>query len=400
MYTRRKVAVPTLLIALILVVSGNFSAYSAEKNGKNDTQRMEDLLAKSLLSIQDNKLDDALKEVDSLLKINPNFKLAQLVRGDLLLAHAQPLSDFGNMPGAPRAQMQDFRDEARVRLQRFQNQPPTQAPKYIWKLDPSQRHAIVVDTSTSTLYLYENVDGVARYVTDFYVSIGKLGTKKVSEGDQKTPLGVYFVSANLPKRSLTDFYGSGAFPLSYPNEWDRKQGRAGHGIWLHGTPSNTFSRPPKASNGCVVLSNQDLDKLSKVLQVGITPVIITDQMDWGNEQDQAEHTNLMQAVEQWRKDWASINTPAYLKHYARTFSGGGENLKTWSAHKKKVNAGKSWVKVNLSKVSVFAYPNQPDLAVVNFEQDYTSNNLSNRMKKRQYWMKFDNHWQIIYEGAV
>ena len=140
--------------------------------------------------------------------------------------------------------------------------------------------------------------------------------------------------------------------------------------------------------------------MSKVLQVGITPVIITDQMDWGNEQDQAEHANLMQAVEQWRKDWASINTSSYLKHYARTFSGGGENLKTWSAHKKKVNAGKSWVKVNLSKLSVFAYPNQPDLAVVNFEQDYASNNLSNRMKKRQYWMKFDNRWQIIYEGAV
>ena len=65
-----------------------------------------------------------------------------------------------------------------------------------------------------------------------------------------------------------------------------------------------------------------------------------------------------------------------------------------------MNAGKSWVKVDLSNVSVFAYPNQPGLAVVNFEQDYSSNNLSNSMKKRQYWMKRDGRWQIIYEGSA
>ena len=63
------------------------------------------------------ELDVALNEVDSLLKINPNFKLAQLIRGDLLLARARPLSDFGNAPDAA-ARMEDFRDEARVRLHR------------------------------------------------------------------------------------------------------------------------------------------------------------------------------------------------------------------------------------------------------------------------------------------
>lgn len=40
------------------------------------------------------------------------------------------------------------------------------------------------------------------------------------------------------------------------------------------------------------------------------------------------------------------------------------------------------------------------LVVVNFEQDYDSSNLSNRMKKRQYWIKQDNLWKIIYEGAA
>jgi uncharacterized protein YchJ len=65
-----------------------------------------------------------------------------------------------------------------------------------------------------------------------------------------------------------------------------------------------------------------------------------------------------------------------------------------------VNNLKSWIKVNLSNVSIFTYPAQPDMAVVNFEQDYASSNLNNRMKKRQYWIKQDGRWQIIYEGAA
>ena len=400
MTIRRTDFLRSLLLTLMLSMIVSNPVYAAERGSKLDSHGMESLLVKSLLSINNNDLDAAMSEVDALLKINPNFKLAQLVRGDLLLARAKPISNFGNMPGASREQIEDLRDEARVRLQRVQSATPKLTPKYMWQLDSRQRYAIVVDTSKSTLYLYENVNGAARYVTDFYISIGKLGSEKISEGDQKTPLGVYFVNASLPKKSLTDFYGSGAFPLNYPNEWDRKQGRDGYGIWLHGTPSDTYSRPPRSSNGCVVLSNQDLEALSKILQVGVTPVIITDQMDWGSDQDQTERASLLQAVEQWRTDWASINTEAYLKHYAHTFSGGGDNLSTWSAHKRKVNAGKSWIKVGISNLSVFAYPSQPNMVVVNFEQDYSSNNLSNRMKKRQYWIKNDQHWQIIYEGAA
>ncbi|MDD5179681.1 MAG: L,D-transpeptidase family protein [Gallionellaceae bacterium] len=386
-----------MLIALAPMLS---TAYAGERVSASNSHSMEALLVESMLSVSNNRLDTALNEVDSLLKINPNFKLAQLVKGDLLLARAHPLSTFGNAPNAAE-RMEDFRDEARVRLHRFQEQSPAAlVPKFLWQLDAQQRHAIVVDTSKSTLYLYENVDGEPRYVADFYISTGKKGSEKASEGDQKTPLGVYFVNASLPKSKLTDFFGIGAYPLSYPNEWDRKQGRDGHGIWLHGTPSNTYSRPPRSSNGCVVLSNEDLESLGKVLQIGVTPVIITNQMDWSDEKNKTDRSDLLHSIEQWRKDWASLNTGDYLKHYAHNFSSNGANLSSWSQQKKQVNAGKSWIKVSLSNISMFAYPNQPDLVVVNFEQDYASSNLANRMKKRQYWMKRDNRWQIVYEGAA
>jgi murein L,D-transpeptidase YafK len=374
----------------------SFPAHAAELNSRD----MEALLVKSINSVGSNRLEAARSEVDTLLKINPNFKLAQMLKGDLLMARVKPLSNFGDDPDAPSDKLNDLRDEARARLQRVQQQTNIAAPKFIWQLNPQQKHAIVVDTSKSTLYLYENVNGEARYVSNFYISVGKKGSDKNSEGDQKTPLGVYFINAHLTQNQLTDFYGKDAYPLNYPNEWDTRQGRNGHGIWLHGTPSDTYSRPPLASNGCVVLSNDDLSHIGKDLQIGTTPVIITNRMDWIGDADKEDHAALLKEIEHWRSDWASLNTDSYLAHYAPDFSSGSTDLNAWSAQKRLVNSGKSWIKLGLSDVSIFPYPSQPNLVVVNFEQDYASNNLINRMKKRQYWMKRDNRWQIVYEGAA
>ena len=388
----RTLIIPSLIIPAIL----GFPVHASDM----DSKTMESMLVKSLNAVGSNKLDAALNEVETILKANPNFKLAQMLKGDLLMARAKPLSGFGNAPDAPADRINDLKDEARVRLQRVQEQPATEPPRFIWQLNEKQHYAIVVDTSKSTLYLYENDHGTPKYVENFYISVGKKGADKLAEGDQKTPLGVYFVNAHLEKRQLTDFYGSDAYPINYPNEWDVREGRNGHGIWLHGTPSDTFSRPPLASNGCVVLTNNDLSHVGKLLQVGTTPVIISNRMEAMDENTREDQASLREAVEQWREDWASLNTDAYLKHYASDFSGGGFKYDSWAAQKRLVNSGKTWIKINLSDISMFAYPTQPGLVVVNFEQEYSSNNLSNQMKKRQYWIKRDNRWQIVYEGAA
>ena len=60
-----------------------------------------------------------------------------------------------------------------------------------------------------------------------------------------------------------------------------------------------------------------------------------------------------------------------------------------------IHLGRAWKFYYL-----FPYPTQQDLVVVDFEQQYDSNNLSNRMHKRQYWQKRDGRWQIVYEGAA
>jgi hypothetical protein len=37
---------------------------------------------------------------------------------------------------------------------------------------------------------------------------------------------------------------------------------------------------------------------------------------------------------------------------------------------------------------------------VTFDQDYRSSNLSQRARKRQYWMEVGGRWKIAYEATV
>jgi len=362
-------------------------------------------LASIFKEIEANRLNNALQLTENLLRQHPNYRLANLIKGDLLLARTQQIQTFGAMTGAPLDKVADLRAEAIVRLRGYREKPETNnVPRYLLQMQPDQHYAIVVDTKRSRLYLYENDlanGGRPRFVADYYVTQGKLGAEKVSEGDKKTPIGVYHVTSSMPRQKLADLYGSGAFPINYPNEWDKRQGRNGSGIWLHGTPSDTFSRPPRASEGCVVLTNQDLDTVAKSLQVGLTPVIISNSVEWLSFDDWAkERSELNKSIDAWRSDWESRDTERYLKHYSKRFKTSDQSLEQFAAQKRQVNAGKEWIKVKTDNLSVFRNPGKEEVVVVTFDQDYRSNNLNNVMKKRQYWLREDGRWKIIYEGSA
>ncbi len=393
----------TLAVATAACLLAGVSLASAAPNAARYSDAgPEPQLAGVFEQIEQDHLDVALRRVEDLIKAYPNFRLAHLIKGDLLLARSRQIQAFGNNINAPQDKLTGLRDEAIARLKAYREKPPVNfVPRYLLQMQPDQKYAIVVDMKKSRLYMYQNEKGTPRFVADYYITHGKLGTDKVREGDKKTPVGVYHVTGSLSRKKLGDFYGPGAYPISYPNEWDKRNGRNGHGIWLHGTPSNTFSRPPKASDGCVVLANQDLDAISKNLQIGLTPVIISDSIEWLSLDDwQAERTALRKQIEQWRTDWESLNVDRYLSHYSKKFLGEGQNLAQWSAHKRQVGSGKKWIKVSADNLSMFRNPGKEEMVVVTFEQNYRSNNLSNVMKKRQYWQKEDGRWKIVNEGAA
>ncbi len=371
------------------------------KDSMTASIKTEDLIVKSLMEISSGDTESALKTLDQVIAATPNFKLAHLVKGDLLMARAQQFEAFGS-PNPSSDDVSGYRDEARKRIERYLDKDSDRLiPESIWQLDRSQPYIFVVDADKSRLFVYRNENGVPQYNADFYVTIGKNGSEKKYAGDKRTPLGIYFTSPKLTQK-LADTYGDAAYPLSYPNEMDRREGKTGSGIWLHGTPHDTYSRPPLSSDGCVVLSNQDLITLTPILLQGNVPVIVSKGLAWVKPNHAPKDKQaLLDSIESWRKDWESQETENYLSHYASEFSNGSLDLSRWSEEKRRIQANKPNVDIKISNLSLLRYPNsEMSMAIVTFDQTFRSNLLDSKMRKRQYWIQDNQQWKIIYEGAA
>jgi murein L,D-transpeptidase YafK len=392
------------LVSAILFASPIAFSQTAPAASIAFSNEVEASLVRAMETLKGGNLQSALQEIDVALQKEPKFLLGYFIKGDLLMARAGSPAAFG--PHKTQGEMvASLRDEARVRLTRYFDAPPSDyLPGAVMQLSPEQSHVIVVDSSKSRLYVFKNIDGRPQYVTDFYISAGKNGIEKEREGDAKTPLGVYRVTSTIPKDKLPDLYGSGAFPLNYPNEVDKKLGKNGSGIWIHGTPSSTYSRPPRASDGCVVLTNDDFERISSFIDPGTTPVVIAPSVEWKSpEQWHQGSAEFIAALNRWKHDWESLDADAYLSHYSKFFNTDGKRLDDWGANKRRINSTKSFIKVEISNLSVFEYPMGPGykpFVMVTFDQDYKSSNNATRMKKRQYWQLEDGSWRIVYESAA
>ena len=359
---------------------------------------------RALESLKTDGIKPALRELDATLAKNPNFRLGHLIKGDLLMAKAGAPTAFTGLASQPEL-VASLKQEAKARFSRYFDGPPSGSlPTALLQLAPDQPHVLLVDSENSRMYVYKNVEGTPQYVADFYVSVGKNGLEKERQGDQRTPLGVYQVTSSVAREKLIDFYGPGAFPINYPNEWDKRSAKTGSGIWIHGTPSNTYSRPPRASDGCVVLTNDDFARIAQYVIPGVTPIVIASSVKWQSPGEWlATRTILAESLSGWKRDWESLNMEKYLAHYSQKFDADGKGFGSWADSKRRINSGKNFVSVEISNLSVFEYPLGAEampMAMVTFDQNYKSSNNSSKMKKRQYWQRDGTQWKIIYEGTA
>lgn len=346
----------------------------------------------------------ALTQAQSLVEDVPNFQLGQLVYADLLTARTQKLSTMGAAPGSLSAMAPDrltqLRTEATRRLAASRERPPAGAlPAQFIELPPSTKHAIAVDATRSRLYLFENGPKGLQLVADHYASVGRLGTEKSSEGDQRTPLGVYYITSRLEGRQLTDFYGSGALLLNYPNEHDRRQGRTGSGIWLHGVPSDSYARSPNSTDGCVALANPELRAILERVQPRSTPVVIAQSIQWVqpalNDQDRRNVRNL---IEGWRMARASGDVNRLMSFYSPQFSNGAYDYMQWRIAVTKEVGQQRARGFQLKDLAILGWKDKRDLLVVTFGE--VANGQRVGAVKRQYWGKEGGLWKIFYEGVI
>jgi murein L,D-transpeptidase YafK len=354
--------------------------------------------------IGQSRTRDALAKAEALVKDHPTFALAQLVHGDLLMARQRPVRAFGDVP-EPMAQaggqaLAELREESHLRMKALRERPPAGAvPAQFLQVSPRTRHAIAIDASRARLYLFENGPGGMKLIADYYISVGKSGVDKGVEGDLRTPLGVYYITSNLDPKTLKDFYGSGALPINYPNPYDARRGKTGYGIWLHGTPPDQFARAPKASDGCVVLANPDLERIIRTVEVRTTPVVIASFLRWVKpEQAKDEVRHFQDVLQSWRSAKASGDVSRLMAFYTSDFAVNG---KTLADLKPLLHVELSKARgrgVELKDVSILRWTDAADTMVVTFGEVPEGRRTGST--KRQYWVREGAQWKIFFEGVI
>lgn len=395
-----------LLCAVLLSVLGGEASYAAKKPARAPVVRKanpEELLSDIYRELAEHNLRVAQQKADALVEAYPNFRLGHLVRGDILLMHTRAVTALGAaVPPGEDSKLADLRREAAVRLQAEPGRPsPALLPRALLQMRKDQRHALIVDAKHSRLYLYENRNDQIRLLSDFYVSQGKLGINKLKEGDMRTPVGVYYIIGRLPGIKLPDMYGKGALPLDYPNDWDKAQGRSGSGIWVHGTPPETFSRPPLSTDGCVVVSNDDLNTLTRTVEIGKTPILIGDQVEFvSKEQMERDLRVASSLVESWRRDVENRDDAGLRALYSPRFkSAADEDVNTW-LDKNRFLPGAKKISVTVTEPSYFRQPSQEEVIVSNFTQQIVVGKFRHAVRKKQYWAKEGKSWKIVAETNV
>ena len=347
---------------------------------------------------------EALRKAESLVNEHPNFQLAQLVYGDLLAGRTRPVRNLGDVPdtaaktAAP--MLAELRQESELRLRALRERPaPGMVPSQFLKLSNLSKHAIAVDASRSRLYLFENTSAGLKLLADYYISVGKLGTEKSQEGDLRTPLGVYFVTSNLDPTSLKDFYGSGALPINYPNQLDRKRGKTGGGIWLHGAPPTQFSRAPLASDGCIVLANPDLERVIKTVAIRSTPVVIAASLKWVPAPSlNADIKSFDEVLKGWHQAKASGDMERLTSWYAPDFTSFGKTMAEWKPDLQSELKQLRGREIQIKDVSYLHWADSADTMVVTFGE--LVKGAKTGRTKRQYWARQGSQWKIFFEGDI
>ena len=351
---------------------------------------------------------EALAQAESLARDYPNFQLAQLAVGDLLMARTRPIRRMGDVPEPDSAHslqaaatLDELRNESRQRVDAQRSRPPAQSvPAQFLELSPRSRHAIAVDASRSRLYLFENTGKGLQLVADYYASVGKLGIEKALEGDQRTPLGVYFITSRLDPATLKDFYGAGALPINYPNPLDQSRGKTGGGIWLHGTPPDQFARAPLATDGCVALANPDLERILRTVEPRSTPVVIARQLQWvAPHSVSAERKSFDAVLNAWRSAKSQGDMQRLLGFYAPDFQGYRKKpLDEWAKVLQAEARALKGRELQLKDKSYLRWTDSADTMVVTFGE--VAEGARTGPVKRQYWARRGQQWQIFFEGVI
>jgi len=303
-------------------------------------------------ALQNLDMDRALDLSRELAYSFPNYKMGQTLHADLLAIRAGKPHLVNNVRDSYNRRTLSFQKEGQLRWSFLNKTQDISHHKRVLKVS-DRGYFVLINADLHRLFLYRQTLEGLKKIDDFYISLGRKGMGKQKEGDLRTPIGVYLIDGWIDGETLPDLYGEGALTLNYPNAWDRKLERTGDGIWIHGTPANTYTRSPLASRGCVVLTNPEMKQLRHTHNLGVhTPVMLVS----------------------GESDLPLVPDLNILKEIQKVF--------------KESDKGAIW-----SSLSVMNYPGEDNLYYVHF---LTKNGSS----IEQFWQYDYGGWQVVLQNNL
>lgn len=275
-------------------------------------------------------------------------------------------------------------------------------PAWLVRLPESTPTVFVAEVSSSTFHRFDRTDSGAQKNSQDYMSIGQAGIGKERSGDRRTPLGIYFVTEQLDTIRMHEKYGVTAFPLDYPNAWDRRLGRTGDGIWVHGADPRGGVRPPLDTDGCIALPNERLRELQQHFEPNITPVLIGTEIAWMEAEALAE---IREALERAVADWAGSlkkgDMFSWLELYDESFEHWGMNKAQWSAFNVETLGQRAISDVAVSHLLLLADPVEDGLYLSRFRLEISEGEARKVISvRRMYWRRSESGaFRVVAEDS-
>jgi murein L,D-transpeptidase YafK len=260
----------------------------------------------------------------------------------------------------------------------------------------SSGYVLVVDKQYQKIYAFKK-NGTFSKVFESPCSTGKNHGTKQSEGDAKTPNGVFFATKMLRNPSPPETYGTLAFPLDYPTLSDRRAGRNGTNIWIHGT---TKPLSPFQSSGCVVLRDRDLQRLADLIYFNKTPVIIQESINWiSQNQIPSSKNELENILALWNRYSIDMNMKYFDALYLPGAEVKGKKREELIRKFKSLNTLNNHFSLQPRDISILR---QENTAIIMFDQILAVNNDNSFQGtyNKLALERLNNKWYIVDDVAT
>ncbi|MDR2638824.1 MAG: L,D-transpeptidase family protein [Helicobacteraceae bacterium] len=263
----------------------------------------------------------------------------------------------------------------------------------------SPRHLFIVDKAARKLFFYDYGENALTKVGEYDATMGDATGDKYKEGDNKTPVGVYSVTATLKQgeRLFDKYYGPLAFVTNYPNALDRVLKKTGHGIWIHGFPLGGVRDNPN-TKGCVAIENEALTFLDS--RADRSKIAVTINESGVLEADKQDLAAVLALIYEWRWRWKTNDLDRYLGLYAADFvRSDGISRQEFDRIKRLIFGKGEQKRIEFSDIEVVPYPNSLNKLIykASFWQDYEATTHRSSRVKELYLRKSGERFEIALE---